>query len=60
MQCYHCPTGHPAVASTTDLTKYWVETRGNWIQHWNVDKPDVQGLGIYSTFYYPNASMTVT
>ncbi|KAI8300286.1 Carnitine monooxygenase oxygenase subunit [Colletotrichum sp. SAR11_59] len=59
-ECYHCPTGHPAVASTTDLTKYWVETRGNWIQHWNVDKPDVQGLGIYSTFYYPNASMTVT
>ncbi|KAK1450454.1 cytochrome P450 oxidoreductase [Colletotrichum melonis] len=59
-ECYHCQTGHPAVAATTDLTRYWVETQGNWIQHWNVDKETVPGLGIHSCYLYPNASMTVT
>ncbi|WYZ42408.1 hypothetical protein EsH8_VI_000107 [Colletotrichum jinshuiense] len=59
-ECYHCPTGHPAVNSVSDLSKYWVETKGNWIQHWNVDKQDDKGLGIYSTFLYPNASMTIS
>lgn len=59
-KCYHCPTGHPALNGLTDLNKYWVETKGGHIQHYNTDKPDVTGLGIYSTFYYPNACMTVS
>ncbi|KAH6696839.1 iron-sulfur cluster-binding protein [Plectosphaerella plurivora] len=59
-ECYHCPTGHPAVNSISDLSKYWVETDGNWIQHFNVDKENTDGMGIYSTFYYPNTSMTVS
>ncbi|KAF5674677.1 cytochrome p450 oxidoreductase [Fusarium heterosporum] len=59
-ECYHCPTGHPAVNALTDLSKYWVETEGGHIQHFNVDKSDGTGLGIYSTFYYPNASITIS
>ncbi|KAJ0123915.1 cytochrome P450 oxidoreductase [Diaporthe amygdali] len=59
-ECYHCPTGHPALNSISDFNKYWVETKGGHIIHFNTDKPNVDGLGIYSTFYYPNACMTVT
>ncbi|KAH6884859.1 Rieske [2Fe-2S] iron-sulfur domain-containing protein [Thelonectria olida] len=59
-ECYHCPTGHPAVNGITDLSKYWVETTGGHIQHFNVDKPGTEGMGIYSTFYYPNSCMTIS
>ncbi|KAI3392053.1 hypothetical protein diail_6308 [Diaporthe ilicicola] len=59
-ECYHCATGHPGLNGLTDLNKYWVETKGGHIQHFNTDIPNVAGLGIYSTFYYPNACMTVS
>ncbi|OQE28140.1 hypothetical protein PENFLA_c005G06685 [Penicillium flavigenum] len=59
-ECYHCPTGHPALNSLTDLSKYWVETANAHIQHFNVDKPDSEGMGIYSTYFYPNASVTIS
>lgn len=59
-ECYHCPTGHPAVNNLTDLSQYWVETAGGHIQHFNVDRKDREGMGIKSTFYYPNASMTIS
>lgn len=44
----------------TDLGKYWVETKAGHIQHYNTDHPDREGMGIISTFYFPNASMTVS
>ncbi|XWW92648.1 hypothetical protein V2A60_000573 [Cordyceps javanica] len=61
-ECYHCPTGHPALPAVTDLSKYWVETAGTHIQHYAVDKadPEAKSLGNVSTYYYPNASSTVT
>ncbi|KPM36567.1 hypothetical protein AK830_g9985 [Neonectria ditissima] len=62
-ECYHCPTGHPALNSISDLSKYWVETTGGHIQHFNVDKAGIDedaSPGIYSTFYYPNASITIS
>lgn len=61
-QCYHCPTGHPALPAVTDLAKYWVETSGAHIQHYAVDRQDeeAKSLGNVSTYLYPNASMTVT
>lgn len=59
-ECYHCPTGHPAVNNISDLSKYWVETAAGHIQHFNVDKPDREGMGIHSTYYYPNTSMTIS
>jgi phenylpropionate dioxygenase-like ring-hydroxylating dioxygenase large terminal subunit len=59
-QCYHCPTGHPAVLNYSDLSKYWVDAKGAYIQHFNTDKPGKKGMGIFSTFLYPNASITVS
>ena len=59
-ECYHCPTGHPALNSVSDLSKYWVETKDGHIQHFNVDREDNEGLGIYTTYYYPNSSMTIS
>ncbi|PWI73169.1 hypothetical protein PCL_10184 [Purpureocillium lilacinum] len=43
-----------------NYNEYWVETTGGYIQHFNVDKPEKEGMGICSTFYYPNASMTIS
>ncbi|KAL4906966.1 hypothetical protein BDW74DRAFT_189987 [Aspergillus multicolor] len=59
-ECYHCPTGHPGIVQYTDLGKYWVETKAGHIQHYNTDRPDHDGMGIISTFYFPNACMTVS
>ncbi|KAL4816186.1 Rieske [2Fe-2S] iron-sulfur domain-containing protein [Aspergillus spinulosporus] len=59
-ECYHCPTGHPGIVQYTDLGKYWVETKDGHIQHYNTDRPDHEGMGIISTFYFPNACMTVS
>lgn len=44
----------------SDISKYWVETQANHIQHFNVDRTDREGLGFYSTFYYPNTSTTIS
>ncbi|KAF7541809.1 hypothetical protein G7054_g239 [Neopestalotiopsis clavispora] len=60
IKCYHCPTGHPALNGMSDLSKYWVETTGGHIQHFNTDKPDAKGMGIFSSFLYPNASITIS
>lgn len=46
--------------AVSDLTKYYVETKAGHIQHFNADKKDTPGLGIFSTFYFPNASITVS
>ncbi|KAL3454089.1 Rieske [2Fe-2S] iron-sulfur domain-containing protein [Aspergillus insuetus] len=59
-ECYHCPTGHPGIVQYTDLGKYWVETQAGHIQHYNTDHDDREGMGIVSTFYFPNTCMTVS
>ncbi|UPX09314.1 uncharacterized protein EKO05_0000005 [Ascochyta rabiei] len=60
-ECYHCPTGHPGVAAISDLSKYFVETNGGHIQHYNSNKdPNEDTYQIASTFYFPNASTTVS
>ncbi|CEJ93543.1 hypothetical protein VHEMI09125 [[Torrubiella] hemipterigena] len=59
-ECYHCPTGHPGLPAVTDLNKYWVETAGSHIQHFAVDHADRKGLGNFSTYMYPNTSITLS
>ncbi|KAK3196771.1 hypothetical protein K4F52_000115 [Lecanicillium sp. MT-2017a] len=59
-ECYHCPTGHPALPGVSDLNKYWVDTKGGHITHYAYDWPDKPGLGNYSTYMYPNASATLS
>lgn len=60
MQCYHCPTGHPALPAVSDLEKYSVETSGGHIQHFPVRWPGTPGPGSFSTYLYPNASATLS
>ncbi|KAF7585173.1 hypothetical protein BBP40_011898 [Aspergillus hancockii] len=52
--------GRPSINSVSDLSKYYIETQAGHIQHFNSDKQDTPGLGICSTFYFPNASFTVS
>ncbi|KAF9639907.1 iron-sulfur cluster-binding protein [Lasiodiplodia theobromae] len=59
-ECYHCPTAHPGVVSVSDLSKYYVDTQAGHIQHFSTDKSEDAGLKIASTFYYPNASLTLS
>jgi hypothetical protein len=44
----------------TDLSQYWVETVGDHIDHYNVDRDDRKGIDIISHFYYPNACSTLS
>ncbi|KAF2820157.1 ISP domain-containing protein [Ophiobolus disseminans] len=61
-ECYHCPTAHPDAAALADLTLYAVDTNGGHIQHYANLKQAFEnsGLKICSTFYFPNACMTVS
>ncbi|KAL1964458.1 hypothetical protein VTN77DRAFT_6884 [Rasamsonia byssochlamydoides] len=61
-ECYHCSTAHPDVANLADLAYYYVEPRDGHIQHFSRPKKgkeheDIQNA---STFYFPNACMTVS
>lgn len=61
-ECYHCQTSHPDVPSLADLSAYTVDTENGSIIHNANAKPEqiARGLGIASTYYFPNASMTVS
>jgi phenylpropionate dioxygenase-like ring-hydroxylating dioxygenase large terminal subunit len=61
-ECYHCITAHPDVPSLADLEAYSVDTKGDAILHFANPDPETlaPGLKIASTFYFPNASMTVS
>lgn len=60
IQCYHCPTGHPAINGLSDLSKYYVTTDRGLIQHFNTNKEDTSDFDINSSFYFPNASITIS
>jgi hypothetical protein len=52
---------HPGIAATSDLKTYKVETKGGQIQHYVQDKPGKEsGLDVAPTFFFPNASVTMT
>ncbi|PLB38274.1 aromatic ring-hydroxylating oxygenase subunit alpha [Aspergillus candidus] len=59
-ECYHCPTGHPAINGLSDLSKYYVTTDRGLIQHFNTNKEDTSDFDINSSFYFPNASITIS
>ncbi|PCD43236.1 hypothetical protein AU210_002337 [Fusarium oxysporum f. sp. radicis-cucumerinum] len=60
-ECYHCSVAHPGIAATSDLKTYKVETKGGQIQHYVQDKPGKEsGLDVAPTFFFPNASVTMT
>ena len=61
-ECYHCQTAHPDVPSLADLSAYSVDTKDGGIIHNAAARSDQieKGLRIASTYYFPNASMTVS
>lgn len=61
-ECYHCLTAHPDVPTLADLDAYDVDTVEGSIIHFANPKQDSvdRGLKIASTYYFPNASMTVS
>ncbi|KAF2186008.1 ISP domain-containing protein [Zopfia rhizophila CBS 207.26] len=61
-ECYHCKTTHPDVPSLANLESYDVNTKAGHIQHdaGTTSEQRAAGLRIASTYYFPNASMTVT
>ncbi|KAE8348973.1 Rieske [2Fe-2S] iron-sulfur domain-containing protein [Aspergillus coremiiformis] len=61
-ECYHCQTTHPDLPSLADLSAYAVDTKDASIIHYaNSTAEQIScGLKIASTYYFPNASMTVS
>lgn len=61
-ECYHCKTTHPDIPSIANLETYDVFPRKYAIPHdaSTTEEQRTEGLTIASTYYLPNASMTVT
>lgn len=62
-ECLHCRTAHPDTRGKVDLHAYRVEGKEGALKHFNKrpdDEPYITGAQIASTYYYPNACMTVT
>lgn len=61
-ECYHCLTAHPDISSLADVSAYAVDTVEGSIIHFANAKQDSidKGLTIASTYYFPNATMTVS
>ena len=60
-ECYHCPTTHPDVPTLADIETHDVDTGFGWIKHQSklTEEQKRDGLGIASTYYFPNASTSV-
>lgn len=60
-ECLHCKTAHPDTDALVDVTIYRVETSNGSLQHYNKRQEDgLNEITICSTYYYPNACMTVS
>ncbi|OCT44674.1 Rieske 2Fe-2S family protein [Cladophialophora carrionii] len=60
-ECYHCPTTHPDVPTLADIQTHEVDTARGWITHKSslTEEQAKNGLGISSTYYFPNVSLSV-
>ena len=60
-ECYHCPTTHPDVPTLADIQTHDVDTDSAWIKHKTTltEEQEKSGLGISSTYYFPNVSLSV-
>ncbi|KAE8350334.1 Rieske [2Fe-2S] iron-sulfur domain-containing protein [Aspergillus coremiiformis] len=61
-ECYHCPTTHPDIPTFLNLNSFDSDVKDGHIQHHCVSTPEqiARGLNVASTYYFPNASMTVS
>lgn len=60
-ECLHCHTAHPDTRTFVDVRVYRVDGKAGHLQH-SVNFPDADPNAIKpaSTYYFPNACMTVT
>lgn len=62
-ECYHCPLTHPDTFQLSDFDAYAVEGERGYLQHFAGTTPEQEeasGIKFASTYYFPNACMTVT
>ena len=61
-ECYHCPTTHPDIPNFLEVGNHTVETKDGHMQHDHASPPEqkAKGLNVYSTYYFPNVSMSVS
>ncbi|KAL4894952.1 Rieske [2Fe-2S] iron-sulfur domain-containing protein [Aspergillus ambiguus] len=61
-ECYHCPTTHPDVPDFINLDSFDSDVKDGHIQHHCESTPEQleKGLSVASTYYFPNASMTIS
>ena len=61
-ECYHCPTTHADIPTFLNLESFDSDTKDGHIQHHCEYTPEQleRGLNVSSTYYYPNASMSVS
>lgn len=61
-ECYHCKTTHPDVPNFLTIDSADVETKDGHMQHDHASTPEqrAKGMNVNSTYYFPNASMSVS
>ena len=61
-ECYHCKTVHPDIPNIADLVAYSVDTEAGTIRHNPGTKAEqaAAGMTVAPTYFFPNASMTVS
>ncbi|KZM25543.1 uncharacterized protein EKO05_0001902 [Ascochyta rabiei] len=60
-ECYHCPTTHPDIPAFLNLDSFDSALKDGHIQHACAPTQEQvdTGVNVHSTYYFPNASMTV-
>ena len=60
-ECYHCPTAHPDIPTLADIETHDVSGVDGYIKHQSVPTLEQKRLGmaIASTYFFPNASISV-
>lgn len=61
-ECYHCKTAHPDLPTIADLSSYSVDPVAGSIRHNAATTAEQAGAGltVAPTYFFPNASMTVS
>lgn len=61
-ECYHCKTTHPDVPTFLTIDSADVDVKAGHIQHDHASTPEqrAKGFNVNSTYYFPNASMSIS
>lgn len=61
-ECYHCKTTHPDVPTFLTIDSHDCEVEKSHIEHDHAATPEqrAKGFNVNSTYYFPNASMSIS